>query len=207
MYFVKTPVYLKRLFSGLTWDVKGEQGVFLTFDDGPVEGVTDRILDILHDYGCKATFFCIGDNVRKHPALFQRILSEGHQVGNHTFHHVNGWKTNTEDYLEEVAACNTYVSSELFRPPYGRINLSQMRLLQKDYRIVMWDVLSADFDTNLTALDCANLVIDNVEAGSIVVFHDSEKAAPRVLEALPIVLEHLQKQLLPTICLNASQCN
>lgn len=207
MYFVKTPLYLKRLFSGLTWDVKDGHDVFLTFDDGPVPGVTDRILDLLHEYNCKATFFCIGDNVRKHPELYHRILVEGHQVGNHTFHHVNGWKTSAEDYLQEVEACSQYVTSNLFRPPYGRIGLNQMRLLQKDYHIVMWDVLSGDFDTSLTALECARFVIDNMESGSIVVFHDSEKAAARVLDALPLVLQHLQQKSWAAVKLNDSLCN
>jgi peptidoglycan/xylan/chitin deacetylase (PgdA/CDA1 family) len=195
MYFVKTPSYLKRLFSGLTWDVNSRDEVFLTFDDGPVPGVTDKVLDILQAYHCKATFFCIGDNVRKHPELFQRILDEGHEVGNHTFHHVNGWKTRDIDYLQDITACATLVKSNLFRPPYGRIGYKQINLLKKQYRIVMWDVLSGDFDEELTTEDCYQNVIRNARPGSIIVFHDSIKAAPRMIPALEKYIYSVKNQV------------
>lgn len=197
MYLVKSPQYLKRLLSGLTWEITGSNAVYLTFDDGPVPGVTDKVLDKLLAANMKATFFCIGDNVRKSPELFRRILAEGHRVGNHTFHHVNGWRTPTDTYVNDTRQCAELVSSNLFRPPYGRITLSQFKVLQPDYTVVMWDVLSGDFDENLHAEDCTRNVLENYGPGSIVVFHDSEKAAPRMLPALEAVLNDMQQRKLP----------
>lgn len=190
MYFVKTPWYLKTVYPSLVWDMPGNNTLYLTFDDGPVPGVTDVILDILRDSGAKATFFCIGDNIRKHPELFHRILSEGHAVGNHTYHHVNGWRTDLQAYVHDVHMCDTWISSGLFRPPYGRIGFQQIQELKKQYNIVMWDVLSGDFDTELTAADCMRNVFEHAADGSIIVFHDSEKAADRVLPALTPILQH-----------------
>lgn len=190
MYFVKTPWYLKSVYPSLVWDMPKDNRLFLTFDDGPVPGVTDRVLDILSKYDVKATFFCIGDNVRKHPDLYQQILQEGHMTGNHTFHHVNGWKTDTDAYIEEVSACSNLVNSQLFRPPYGRIGYQQIQELKRQYAIIMWDVLSGDFDTQLKPQDCIDHVIQHAADGSIIVFHDSEKTADRVLPALPVVIEH-----------------
>lgn len=191
MYFIKTPRYLKSVYPSLLWDIPKPATVFLTFDDGPVPGVTDAVLDILKEYGVVATFFCIGDNVVKHPALFQRILNEGHTVGNHTFHHLNGWKTDNDTYLEDVSACGEVVNSVLFRPPYGRIGFNQIQTLKHKFTIVMWDVLSGDFDVEIDSAKCVENVVSNVTPGSIIVFHDSEKAGPRVLPSLPIVIEQL----------------
>jgi peptidoglycan/xylan/chitin deacetylase (PgdA/CDA1 family) len=190
MYFIKTPWYLKSVYPSLVWDMPKGNRMYLTFDDGPVPGVTDAILDILRSFQAKATFFCIGDNVRKHPELFQRIIDEGHRVGNHTFHHRNGWKTETAVYVDDVQACDQLVGSVLFRPPYGRIGFQQIQELKKRYAIIMWDVLSGDFDTELTAEDCIEHVKQHASDGSIVVFHDSEKASARVIPALPAVLQH-----------------
>ena len=198
MYFTRTPAYLKSLFGGLTWDVPETDAIFLTFDDGPVPGVTDKVLDMLAASEVKATFFCIGDNVQKHPELYRRILDEGHAVGNHTFHHLNGWRSNDETYLEDVEKCADLVSSRLFRPPYGRIGYRQMQLLKQQYRIIMWDVLSGDFDELLTADDCANNVLSGMRGGSIIVWHDSEKAAPRMLPALERVLHTIRIRTLRT---------
>jgi len=198
MYFTRTPAYLKSLFGGLTWDVPETDAIFLTFDDGPVPGVTDKVLDMLAASEVKATFFCIGHN-EKHPAeLYRRILDEGHAVGNHTFHHLNGWRSNDETYLEDVEKCADLVSSRLFRPPYGRIGYRQMQLLKQQYRIIMWDVLSGDFDELLTADDCANNVLSGMRGGSIIVWHDSEKAAPRMLPALERVLHTIRIRTLRT---------
>jgi len=191
MYFVKTPRYLKSVYPSLLWDVPQPNTVFLTFDDGPVPGVTDVVLDILKEKGIEATFFCIGDNVRKHPALFTRILNEGHVVGNHTNHHLNGWKSDNQVYFDDVEACNEVVDSHIFRPPYGRIGFNQIQELKKKFTIVMWDVLSGDFDVEIDAAKCIENVVENVTAGSIIVFHDSIKASPRVLPALPAVIERL----------------
>lgn len=198
MYFTRTPAYLKSLFGGLTWDVPETDAIFLTFDDGPVPGVTDKVLDMLAASEVKATFFCIGHNVQKHPELYRRILDEGHAVGNHTFHHLNGWRSNDETYLEDVEKCADLVSSRLFRPPYGRIGYRQMQLLKQQYRIIMWDILSGDFDELLTADDCANNVLSGMRGGSIIVWHDSEKAAPRMLPALERVLHTIRIRTLRT---------
>lgn len=194
MYFVKTPWYLKSVYPSLVWDLPKTDTLYLTFDDGPVPGVTDIVLDILAGFQAQATFFCIGDNIQKHPELFQRIKHEGHAVGNHTFHHVNGWRTDLSTYIEEVGACETLVQTKLFRPPYGRISYHQIQELKKEYSIVMWDVLSGDFDTTLQSEACVQQVIEHAVGGSIVVFHDSLKAADRVLPALPQVLKHFAEK-------------
>lgn len=194
MYFVKTPPYLKRILPGATWDRQNTDEVYLTFDDGPVAGVTDSVLDLLAAHKQKATFFCIGDNVRRNPGIYERIRNEGHAIGNHTYHHVNGWRTPLNEYLNEVEQCRALVDSRLFRPPYGRITLRQLNRLKPDYNVVMWDVLSGDFDPTLDGNKCAQNVIHNLQKGSIVVFHDSEKAAPRMLPALEKVLTFLHEQ-------------
>lgn len=188
MYFVKTPWYLKSLYPSLIWDFPAQGTIYLTFDDGPVPGVTDQVLDMLKMAGAKATFFCIGDNVQKHPDLYQRIINEGHSTGNHTFHHLNGWKTENDQYFNDVELCDDMVHSGLFRPPYGRIGYHQIQEIKKKYKIIMWDVLSGDFDTTINADACTEHVISNATHGSIIVFHDSEKARERVLQTLPVVL-------------------
>lgn len=191
MYFVKTPWYLKSVYPSLVWDMPKPNTVYLTFDDGPVPGVTDVILDLLKTQSIKATFFCIGDNVQKHPELFNRIKNEGHAIGNHTYHHLNGWKTENPVYFDDIAACDEIIHSELFRPPYGRIGFNQIQELKKKYTIVMWDVLSGDFDLDIDATQCIKNVTEHVTDGSVIVFHDSEKAKDRVLPALPEVIETL----------------
>lgn len=191
MYFIKTPWYVKAIYPSLIWDISTKtKSVYLTFDDGPVPGVTDLILDMLKSYQASATFFCIGENVQRHPKIFDRILLDGHTIGNHTYHHLNGWKTADEKYFENVEACNLLINTPLFRPPYGRIGIKQIQHLRSQYAIYMWDVLSGDFDSDQTPESCAANVIRNAEVGSIVVFHDSEKARRNVLGALPKVLEY-----------------
>jgi len=192
MYFIKTPWYLKTVYPSLVWNMPASGAIYLTFDDGPVPGVTDRILEILDAYQAKASFFCIGDNIAKHRALFEQITAKGHTTGNHTYHHVNGWRMDNAAYVREVADCCDVVRSTLFRPPYGRIGYLQIQELRKHFNIVMWDVISGDFDITLSAADCVRNVIDNTQDGSIVVFHDSLKAADRVLHALPEVLSHFR---------------
>lgn len=192
MYLSKTPRLVQNLLPSYTWHIPTtEKVIFLTFDDGPIPEATPWVLDTLSDYGAKATFFCVGDNVRKHPAIFQQILAEGHAVGNHTFNHLKGWKTNTSDYLENVERCAEMVSSPLFRPPYGTLKPSQTRQLKSQYKIVMWDVLSGDFDPKISPEQCLQNVLDNIQPGSIVLFHDSLKAETRMRFALPKVLEQL----------------
>ncbi|MBL7730096.1 MAG: polysaccharide deacetylase family protein [Chitinophagaceae bacterium] len=193
-YLVKTPWWLKRLFPKRIWSIDTkEKTVYLTFDDGPHPTVTPFVLDLLKQYEAKATFFCIGKNVEAHPAIYQRLLSEGHSVGNHTHNHLNGWNTDTDIYINNVAQAASVIRSSLFRPPYGRMRAAQAKAL-KDYKLVMWDVLSGDFDTDINGEQCQANVLKNVSKGSIIVFHDSEKAFPRLQLALPGVLAALHQQ-------------
>ncbi|HVU53936.1 MAG TPA: polysaccharide deacetylase family protein [Puia sp.] len=200
MYLVKTPWWLKKLYAGLIWDIPhsaDEKVLYLTFDDGPHPVATPFVLDVLRTYGAKATFFCIGKNVQAHPSIYKRILEEGHRVGNHTQHHVNGWKTRDKAYLDDVRQAAQYIDSDLFRPPYGRITAFQASLLRKppfEYKVIMWDVLSADFDRKLSPERCSRNVIRHARRGSIVVWHDSDKAFPRVEAALPVVLGYFQEK-------------
>ena len=200
LYLVKTPWWLKKWYGGLVWDIPAtgdDKVLYLTFDDGPHPVATPFVLDILARYGAKGTFFCIGKNVQEHPQIYRRILEEGHRVGNHTQHHLNGWKTSDAAYLNDIRQASHYIDSYLFRPPYGRISAFQASLLRQapfGYQIIMWDVLSADFDRALRPEKCARNVIRHARPGSIVVFHDSEKAFPRLEAALPSVLEHFIKK-------------
>lgn len=170
-----------------------EKVLYLSFDDGPHPEITPFVLDELKRYNALATFFCIGKNVKAHPQIYRRVLLEGHRVGNHTQNHLNGWKVDDKKYLQDIQDAARLIDSGLFRPPYGRIGLFQSKLLRGaplNYKIVMWEVLSGDFDRELNAKDCARNVIRHARPGSIVVFHDSEKAFHRMKEALPLVLEH-----------------
>lgn len=196
MYLTKTPWWLRALYPSLVWRMPAEEKkIYLSFDDGPHPVATPFVLDRLAEYGAKASFFCIGKNVAAQPAIYQRILAEGHTVGNHTHEHVNGWKTTDEDYVTDTMTATTYIQSDLFRPPYGRIKRSQIKLLrEKGMKIMMWDVLSADFDTNLTAQACLSYVLYHTKPGSIVLFHDSEKAWERMSAALPAVLKHFSRE-------------
>lgn len=198
MYLVKTPWWLKALYSNYVWNIPTDTAtIYLTFDDGPHETATPFVLDELKKYNAKATFFCIGKNVAAQPAIYTRILNEGHTVGNHTQHHLKGWNTNNDIYLNDVIEASKLINSNLFRPPYGRIKKAQSRLLNRlstnPFKIIMWDVLSGDFDTELSPEKCLQHVLKNTKTGSIVVFHDSTKAWDRMHVALPKVLEHFSK--------------
>ncbi|MBS1783598.1 MAG: polysaccharide deacetylase family protein [Bacteroidetes bacterium] len=197
-YWVKTPAWLPKCFpKSLVWKMPRTPAVYLTFDDGPHPEATPLVLDLLKKYQAKATFFCIGKNVALYPDLFQRIKDEGHTFGNHTYNHLNGWRNENSVYLQNILKAQRLIPSSLFRPPYGRIKLSQARILSKrkaPWTVYMWDVLSGDFDTTLSPSDCINNVIENAEQGSIIVFHDSEKALPRMKEALPTLLEFCQQK-------------
>lgn len=193
-YFIKTPWWLKKIYSSYLWSIATKnKELYLTFDDGPHPTATPFVLDMLQQFNAKATFFCIGKNVMAHPEIYQRILDEGHRVGNHTQHHLNGWKTETTAYLEDTAMAAKYIDSKLFRPPYGRIKREQAKKM-KEYKIVMWDVLSGDFDINLTKEKCLYYIVRNTRPGSIIVFHDSEKAFPRLEYALPATLAYFSTQ-------------
>lgn len=176
-------MYPQRMWS---IDTK-EKVVYLTFDDGPHPVITPFVLDALKKYNAKATFFCIGKNVADHPAIYKRILDEGHATGNHTNNHLNGWKTNNTTYYDDVLAASLYIDSGLFRPPYGRMRSSQVKMLKR-YKIVMWDVLSGDFDESASKERCLENVTHHAAPGSVIVFHDSQKAFPRLEHILPASL-------------------
>jgi peptidoglycan-N-acetylglucosamine deacetylase len=192
LYFIKMPFWLRMFFPSLVWEVKSkEKKMYLTFDDGPHPEHTIFVLDELKKHNAKATFFCIGNNVKQYPQVYKRIIEEGHAIGNHTFQHLNGKSTKDNVYLNDINTASKYIDSRLFRPPYGRIKSSQVKALSnlpKPYKIVMWTVLSGDFDIAITKEKCLKNVISNATNGSIIVFHDSEKAAEKMKHALPIVL-------------------
>ena len=198
----RTPFFLPILFPTLTWRIqKNKKELYLTFDDGPVPGPTEFVLETLASRNIKATFFCIGDNIRKHPEVFKKIVTQGHSIGNHTFSHLSGWKTKSPFYLENIKKCddliNEYTSrtannqqpTTLFRPPYGRITKKQIYSLS-DYNIIMWDVLSVDYNKNLSPESCLSNTIRATRPGSIIVFHDSYKAEKNLIFALPAFIDH-----------------
>ena len=200
-YLPKTPSVIKRLFSKYTWCfASNKKELFLTFDDGPTPDVTEFVLSELRKYNAKATFFCIGKNIKNHPDIFKQIISDGHTVGNHTQNHLNGWKTRNTTYINNVLECEKYLSnikstSKIFRPPYGKIKKHQAKeLFKKGYKIILWDVLSADFDTSISKEKCLSNVINNTKKGSIVVFHDSVKASERMQYTLSKTLEYFSER-------------
>ena len=185
---------LSFFYPSLLWHVPAKDKIlYLTFDDGPIPEVTPWVLEELKKRNVKATFFCIGDNVRKYPMIFQSIRENGHTTGNHTYHHLNGWNTADKKYSEDIELANKLISSRLFRPPYGKIRISQISALKKKYRIVIWDVLSKDYDINLNGEHCYQRVIKSAQPGSVIVFHDSLKAQDRIRFALPKVMDHFIK--------------
>lgn len=196
-YTVKAPWILKKLFSSAVWEMPATApNIYLSFDDGPHEEATPFVLDTLRKYNAKASFFCLGKNVADHPDLYARILDEEHAVGNHTYHHLNGWKTNDKKYFDDIKKAAEYIDSNLFRPPYGRISNLQARYLPQVFnmKVIMWSVLSGDFDEKLSPQKCLDNVLLNTKKGSIVVFHDSGKAYPKLTYALPRLLEHFSQQ-------------
>ncbi len=198
-YLVKTPWWLKKIYPSLSWGAPADgKALYLTFDDGPHETATPFVLNQLKQYNAKATFFCIGKNVETHPGLYAQVLEDGHSTGNHTHNHLNGWKKPTNLYIENIQKASEHIKSRLFRPPYGRITQQQAKLLQQPqnggFSIVMWDVLSGDFDTRLAPKGCLQNVLGSVVPGSIIVFHDSAKAFERMRYVLPAVLDHFSNQ-------------
>lgn len=191
MYFVKTPLLIQHLFANFVWTQEREdKTIHLTFDDGPIPEVTPWVLEQLEEYDAKGTFFCVGDNVLKHPDIYEMVKSAGHTVGNHTFNHLNGWASDNSTYLHNVRRCSHVVDSDLFRPPYGRLKPKQANVLHKHYQIVMWDVLSGDFDPAISKEQCWKNVKHNTVDGSIIVFHDSIKSFAKLKYVLPKVLEY-----------------
>ncbi|GAB2772766.1 polysaccharide deacetylase family protein [Rhabdobacter roseus] len=193
MFLHYSPFWLKLLYSSYLWRVPTqEKKLYLTFDDGPIPDVTEFVLDTLQQFKAHATFFCIGDNVRKYPAIFEKILQGRHSVGNHTYNHLNGWKTNDETYLANIDQCTRQLNTHttLFRPPYGRIKPSQAKAVSIDKKIVMWDVLSGDYSPDVSPEKCLRKTIRYAKKGSIILFHDSLKAQHNLRYALPRVLGH-----------------
>ncbi len=202
LYTIKTPQFVQSFYKEYIWRIKTKnKEVFLTFDDGPTPEITPFVLDELKKYQAKATFFCIGKKIKKHPKLFQRIIDEGHTVGNHTQDHLSGWNTTNKTYKQSVEDCQKNIikhhktNQKLFRPPYGKIRKSQAKeLIKKGYKIIMWSVLSGDFDTSLPKENCLKNVLKNSVKGDIIVFHDSQKAAEKVKFVLPNVLKHFKEK-------------
>ncbi len=192
MYFIKSPNFFCFITGkSVVWKFPpGKKRIFLTFDDGPIPEVTPCVLDILKEYNAKATFFCVGENIVKYPDVFKQILINNHSVGNHTYNHIKGWKTNTVDYINNVKECDKLINSKLFRPPYGKISYSQLNKIKNNYFTILWSVLSGDFDTKIDGKQCFENVVSYAKDGSIIVFHDSIKARERMIYALPKVIEY-----------------
>jgi peptidoglycan/xylan/chitin deacetylase (PgdA/CDA1 family) len=198
-YLVKTPRVVQKFFPNYSWRVSTEKKeIYLTFDDGPVPDFTPWVLETLKKFNAKATFFCVGENIEKYPHIFRQIIEDNHSIGNHTFNHLQGWKTSTTKYIKNIIKAESYLKDaekhqgiKLFRPPHGRIKPVQARILRKKgYKIIMWDVLSGDFDQNLSKEECLQHTLKHINNGSIVVFHDSVKSFKNLDYVLPRVLEH-----------------
>jgi peptidoglycan/xylan/chitin deacetylase (PgdA/CDA1 family) len=192
MYLSTVPDFVKPFFGkNLLWNADpSDNAVYLTFDDGPVYDATIPILKILEQFGVKATFFCVGENVLHHHDLYLNILQQGHRTGNHTYNHLKGWNTSLQNYIENVRLCRNLVDSNLFRPPYGRISKQQISALQEEYTIVMWTLLAGDFDLNLSKEDCLKRLINKIQPGSIIVLHDNLKTREMINFVLPRFLEN-----------------
>ncbi len=200
--FHRVPFFLPWLYPNLLWRISTtEKELFLTFDDGPIPGPTDFVLDTLKKKSCKATFFCIGENVRKHPGVFKKVVEDGHVIGNHTFNHLKGWNTPVPKYVDSIEQCDFEINnsqftnrkSKIFRPPYGRITRNQIKALS-EYKIIMWDVLTIDYNKNISPEACLKNSIRATRPGSIIVFHDSLKAERNMTYALPRFIEHFLEQ-------------
>jgi len=195
MYLAKSPRIIKKYYPRLVWDIPNQENkVFLTFDDGPIPEITPWVLEVLKKHNIKATFFCLGCNVVKNPEILTQIVKEGHAVGNHSQHHLSGWETDDVAYLRNIKICNDLVHSKLFRPPYGRIKKRQIAEIVKEYKIIMWDVISGDFDPKTSPEKCLKNVVNNTASGSVIVFHDSVKAFKNLKYTLPKTIEYLLKQ-------------
>jgi len=195
MLIVRPPSLLTRALHRMTWDLSGEhRNVYLTFDDGPTPVVTPWVIDRLEEAKAKATFFCLGRNVDKYPAIYRQILAAGHSVGNHSYSHLKGFRSSIKRYMDDIHLASNMIDSKLFRPPYGRIFPGQVKAVMQQYDIIMWDVLSIDYNSGLSGKRVLQNVTRNVKPGSIIVFHDSDKAAENLYYALPRTLEFLQQE-------------
>lgn len=193
MYLVKTPAIIKLFFKGMTWNIPNEENtIFLTFDDGPTPEITTWVLSTLKQFDAKATFFCVGANAEKHPGILKQITDEGHSLGIHSYNHLNGRNTSDKDFLEDIEKCAALIDSRLFRPPYGKLTKAQSKSINQRYSIIMWDVLSGDFDQSINGEKCFLNVKNNAKSGSIIVFHDSVKAEQNLRFALPATLSYFK---------------
>jgi peptidoglycan-N-acetylglucosamine deacetylase len=194
----------KLIFPEAVWKMDAlEKKVYLTFDDGPHPQITDEVLSILKDYNAKATFFCLGKNVKQAPDVYSRILAEGHSVGNHTYNHLKGWRTGFTDYIEDVEKTRMLIASKIFRPPYGKFTRAQYYFLKQQYKIIMWDILSYDYDKTKSPEYCLQHCISRIKPGSIIVLHDSEKAYNNMRFVLPRLLEAIAEKNLVTEKINS----
>lgn len=191
---VRPPQILRSLYKPSIWRLKEtDPTIYLTFDDGPIPELTPWVLDVLKRFQVKATFFCVGENIIKHPDIFKRIIDEGHMVGNHTHNHLKGWQVSNEDYFKNIEQCQQLTKTNLFRPPYGRIKKSQFKAISKSYKIVFWDVLSYDYDKLVSEEKCLKNCLKYTRNGSIIVFHDNVKAQKNLKYTLPKFIEHFQE--------------
>ena len=199
MYF-RFPKFIRRMMPTMLWKVDSDDSVYLTFDDGPTPKITEQILDILDNYGAKATFFCLGNNAELYPELVESILERGHAIGNHSYNHTRGWLTTTDEYMASAYRAGQFLPhTRLFRPPYGRIAIREVRRMRSQgWRVVMWNNISEDYDHKVSPQRCAQKVTRHIHPGNIIVFHDSVKASKNMMYALPRVLEAIQKKGLKT---------
>ncbi len=192
--FISPPKIFRRLFYNFVWEQSNSRKkIFLTFDDGPSSKITTWILEILKQYNAKATFFCVGNNVLNLPLITQQIINDGHSLGNHTFHHLNGFKTNYSHYINDFVKADKIINTQLFRPPYGKIKKSQAQEILKFKKIIMWDVLSLDYDNSITPQQCFKNIKKNTKSGSIIVLHDNLKAERNMKYALQKTLDYYTK--------------
>jgi len=190
-----TGIFTYVLPASLIWQVKTmDKTVYLTFDDGPIPEVTDEILEILGKYNAKATFFCVGENVKRYHGIYGRILEKGHSTGNHTHHHLKGWSTNYADYMNDIREAGQFIDSGLFRPPYGLMTYKQAKTLSKEFKVIMWSVLTRDYDPVISQEECLQTSLEGLKSGAIIVFHDNLKAREKVLYALPRLLEYMERE-------------
>ena len=200
LLFRSNPWFVPLLFPSNVWHLsRSEKVIYLTFDDGPIPEITEWVLATLALYNAKATFFCIGNNIEKHPDIFRKVIAQDHRIGNHTFNHLKGWQTNTEAYIANTAQCHNIIQSIapevllkplLFRPPYLRISKAQYQILKQQYQMVYFDYITEDYEVKLSPEACRQAAINSIKPGSVVIMHDSIKAAPRLMATLPAILDH-----------------
>jgi peptidoglycan/xylan/chitin deacetylase (PgdA/CDA1 family) len=195
IFLIQPKSILKKIYPRAIWHFdRTEKKIFLTFDDGPIPELTEWILHELQSFNANATFFCVGDNILKYPHLFEKIKSNGHLVANHSMHHIKGFKNTVADYLKDVESCRQLLDNNFFRPPYGQLKRSQYKaLIQKQYKIILWDVISYDYE-KISPQVCASNAISNTKNGSVVLFHDNLKAEKNLKYALPLFLEHFSSR-------------